>query len=128
VSIVRRVQQTLVALSSIAVAAIVVGDVSAAAQRETVYIPGSNLRSLCTSPEKSGEKAMCIAFVSAVLEIAANDSVYGVHVCLPPNLEVSVARAVDITTRWLNAHPDVSPGPATHQVVSALAEAFPCKK
>ena len=61
---------------------------------------GQDLQRMCDSDGKSVEHAMCWAYVSAVLEIVNNNSVYALKVCIQP--WINPQRAVDVTTKWLH--------------------------
>ena len=83
-----------------------------------------DLTRFCHSDRKSGEYAMCWSFIAAVLEVAKNNSIYGLKLCVPPLLNLQ--GAVDVTIKWLDENPDRDLQAASLAITEALATAFPC--
>src|SRR5260370_5692504 len=79
---------------------------------------GRDLIRLCHSDRKSGEYAMCWSFIGAVLEVAKNNSIYGLKLCVPPL--VNVQAAVDVTVKSLDEHPDRDIQAASFAITQAL--------
>jgi hypothetical protein len=87
---------------------------------------GANLQRLCSADRKSAEYAMCWSFISAVLEIAMDNTIYGSKPCISPMPNPD--KAVELTKRWLQDHPETEIEPASHAATDALAQAFPCDR
>ncbi len=94
-------------------------------QPPTAVWYGNNLTRFCEAGEKSVEYAMCWSFISAVLEVARNNPIYGLKICAPPT--ISAQKAVDLTIKWLREHPDRDIQAASSVTAEALAAAFPCE-
>ena len=91
---------------------------------EVIYEYAGGLNQLCTSQDVAA-KAVCEGFIGGVLDVVANNSIYGFTACIPPMTPMS--KAADVTKNWLTVHPESSTRPASSAIAQALAEAFPCK-
>jgi len=60
-----------------------------------------------------------------VAEIANNNSIYDLKVCISPH--INIQQAVDQTIRWLREHPGDDNKAASLVTTEALAAAFPCQ-
>lgn len=86
-----------------------------------------DLQKLCGADPKaaSGEYGMCWSFIGAVPEVVNNDSIYELKACVPPL--TNAQKAVRLTIKWLDDHPDSDIKAASLVTTEALADAFPCK-
>ena len=91
---------------------------------EITYEAAGLLDKACNSKD-TRDAELCFVFVGAILEVAANNRLYGHSVCVPPR--TSVSKAVQLTQQWLRDHPSEQTRPGSFVVVQALAGSFVCK-
>ncbi len=99
---------------------------SAAARQEVYYSTAGDLAKRCAAADQTIDNALCVWFVWGAAEVVANNPAYGFSVCFPDLSALAVT--VDVTRKWLNAHPEQELRPASYAVAAALAEAYPCKQ
>lgn len=101
-------------------------EVATLENHQVAYEYSGHLRELCSS-QIAEKSSLCPVYVGAVLEVVANGTAYGRRICLPPLELMPISRAVELTMRWLIAHPEQNVQPASLSIVLALAAEFPCK-
>jgi len=87
----------------------------------------NGLYSYCKSEHFSAQ-GFCKGFIQGVSEVlnGAADGRFGVlRFCLPDG--VNLGQEQDVVIKWLTENPQERHLPASLVVISALAEAFPCK-
>lgn len=100
-------------------------DVQAAA----VFDSGQDLFKNCSQYEKqlgTPPDWACMAYVTAVADVLSNNSVGGVRVCFPQN--VNKQQVVLVVVKYLRDQPEVLHFSAVSLTVNALQKAFPCSK
>src|SRR6185437_4029446 len=87
------------AMLAVAVALAAIPALAAESRPNVPLWYGRDLQRLCGADGKSAEHAMCWSYISAVVEIVNNNSIYALKVCIPPL--INVQKAIDLTTKWL---------------------------
>lgn len=88
------------------------------------YLEARDLARECASDESSSAR-QCKEFVAAVLKSRLNGPSFGRKVCIPQG--TPLLSAIEITKRWLRAHPTGRGEKAAAVVEEALIAAFPCR-
>jgi hypothetical protein len=108
-----------------AAGAVVAAVMAASAGARADYRDGNRLYADCTSPDT---QLFCIGYVMAIADAARAPNAVGEAGFTVCGLEdVTVKQLLDVTTRYLSAHPEERHLSAFSLVAKALAEAFPCK-
>ena len=98
-------------------------------QAAQMFDSGHDLYKNCSQYEKqlgtSGDFA-CMGFVTAVADVLSNNSVDGVRVCFPQN--VNKQQVVLVVAKYLRDQPEALHFSAVSLTVNALQKAFPCSK
>lgn len=104
---------------------IVVMAVRAAAGAQS-FLTGNRLYDYCESKNDAAKTRFCLGFVAGIAEtIGEVNRVNGSGVCIP--LGATAEQTMNVTRRYLEAHPaDLHEG-ATTLVANALLKAFPCR-
>jgi Rap1a immunity proteins len=71
-------------------------------------------------------KSACVGYIEGVFEVATNNPIDGIISCV--NKLRNSSTIVQLTLKWIAAHPENAQKPASTAIAEALAQAYPCTK
>ena len=80
-------------------------------------------RSLAGDKPKPTDTQDVLTFMGYVAGV--NDALTGQLLCTPPG--VRIHQVVVLVKKYVHAHPEMLKRPASHSVIEALSQAYPCK-
>ena len=100
--------------------------VISAGTRAQAFLTGNQLYDYCESKNDAAKTGFCLGFVVGTAEtIGEVNTVNGSGTCFP--LGATAEQTMDVTRRYLEAHPAERHEGATTLVANALLKAFPCR-
>jgi hypothetical protein len=105
------------------------GDLRAETSRTAYsFLNGKALLELCEAPDQTFQHGWCLGFIGGVNDGLTNtyDSPNNFYYCL--RVPVTADQLSFVVLKHLEAHPEELRLVASHVVIQALGEAFPCSK
>ena len=80
-------------------------------------------RSLTGEKQKPTDTQEVLTFMGYVTGV--NDALQGMILCTPPG--VKIHELVVVVKKYVRQHPEMLKRPASHSVIEAISQAYPCK-
>ena len=80
-------------------------------------------RSLTGEKQKPTDNQEVLTFMGYVTGV--NDALQGMILCTPPG--VKIHELVVVVKKYVRQHPEMLKRPASHSVIEAISQAYPCK-